>query len=540
MKRFFFFLTALLAVSAWAQAPVSPFQRGVNLSGWFQADQAGRIPFSRFGEEDFRNLKALGADAARLPINLEGLTGPAPAYQIDPRVFPFLDQAVGWAQTNGIALILDNHSDPLTPRIRSDLGRFLEAVWTQMAEHYRDKSRAIFYEVQNEPHEISSQDWGNLQQRAIDAIRAVDQIHIIVVGGADWNSVKALKELPTYHDKNLLYTFHFYDPFVFTHQGAGWTDLKDLSDVGFPPQGRKLPVFTPTAKSAWVTKAVQEYYSRDPVPGLARSLDEAATFSRERNVPVWCGEFGVYNAKSDPADRILWYRTVRGLLEQRNIPWTTWDYKDSFGLFQKDSAEVFDQDLNLPLVEALGFNSVAQRAPGPQKETRDFFLYRDGWEGGSHEAGYNHRGSVDYADSDRPHEGLYSLRLSGIERYANVVWTFAPWKDLTALVPRASLVFWVRASSPAVSFDVRFVDGSVPGPSGLPWRMSATVGSLPAGEWHQVVIPLSSMKETGAWDGSWYEARQGAFDWSRTARFEIVAEQADLAGDLWFDEIQVR
>jgi endoglucanase len=300
-----------------------------------------------------------------------------------------------------------------------------------------------------------------------------------------------------------------------------------------------VPDFQGSGKSAWVSKAVQTYYASDAVGILAKSLDQAVAFSQERNVPVWCGEFGVYNLRADPTQRVGWYRTVRGLLEDRHIPWTMWDYRNSFGLFQKDSSEVFTQDLNLPLVQALGFYSVPQSPPSPIKETAGFALYRDFWESGSREGGYNHNGSVNYADPDQPHSGMFSIKIEGVDRYSVVAWKFAPWKDMTALADHAALSLWARSTA-KFSVQARFVDGVVPGD--LPWRNGATIDSTlvpPDGQWHHVKLPLSAMKVTGAWDGTWHDPTR-PFAWGRVDHFEIVADYTDLAGiKLGFDDIEI-
>lgn len=533
-----FFGTFLLVGGMGVFAAPVPFHKGVNLSVWFQPQEAGRLAFSRYDEKTFRDLKLLGVDGVRLPINFAALTGPAPDYRIDARVFPLLDQALDWAAAQNIAVVLDNHSDPLDPRIKPDLGRFLEAVWTQMAAHFQDRPSTVLFEIQNEPHDLG-QAWAPLQQRAINAIRAVDRTHTIVVGGDNWNSIEGMRALPRYADTNLVYTFHFYDPFVFTHQGADWTDLKELSGVAFPPDGAQ-PRFNGTGKSAWVNKAVSDYYASDAVGKLRSSLDEVAAFAKDRGVPVWCGEYGVYNLRADPAHRVNWYRTVRGLLEERNIPWTMWDYKDSFGLFNKGSAELFEHDLNLPLVEALGFHTVPQKAVEPSRETAGFTLYDDSWQSGSREIGYNHKGSVDYADPADPHGGKFSLKMEDLDRYDNVGWMFVPSKDLSPIADHASLSLWVRASKP-FSLEARFVDRQANGL--LPWRMTAIIDSsqaAPDGQWHQVTIPLSSMEVTGAWDGTWHQGQPDAFRWDQVDRFELVAENHDLAGvTLGFDDVEI-
>jgi len=411
--------------------------------------------------------------------------------------------------------VLDNHSDPLDVRIRSDLEAFLTKLWTQLAAHYRGRPSSLLLELQNEPHEIVPAQWDALQHRLLKAVRAVDPERIIVLTGADWGSVTGMLALSRSDDAHIVYTFHCYDPFRFTHQGASWAGQGSLWGVRFPVPGDEAT--------------------------LARTLDAVVKFSVARGVPVWCGEFGVYDLRADAADRVAWYRTFRSLLEQRSLPWTMWDYRGSFGLFNKGSTEVFDQDLNLPLVAALGFHTVPQRAPGPVAETAGFVLYDEGWAPGSRQGGSHRMGVVNGLDETKPHAGAFSLRLSGLEQYAGPTWDFAPWKDLSALQAGA-VSLWVRSTAARFSVDLRFVDGSGPAPDALPWRNSVTVDErqVPGdGQWHRVTIPLAALVETGAWDGQWHPAQKGAFAWNRVARFEIIAEKAPLNGDLWFDEVNV-
>jgi endoglucanase len=204
---------------------------------------------------------------------------------------------------------------------------------------------------------------------------------------------------------------------------------------------------------------------------------------------------------------------------------------------------VFDRDLNVPLVEALGFTVPPQVPPGPRKETAGFWLYRDRWESGSHEGAAANGGLVDFFDTDRPHGGSFSIGWTDVGRYGWVGWTFAPYKDLSDLADAAALSFWVRTTAPRFSFDVRFVDAAGSGPDALPWRLGATFDQTQIphdGQWHHLEIPLSEMKVTGAWDGTWHAPQKGAFRWNRVARLEFVAEQTSLEGvTLHFDDVSV-
>ena len=222
-------LVVVGVVCAWGAAGAVartevPFHRGVNLTSWLQVGSARQIQFTMFTKQDIVNIKSLGCDVIRLPINLHFMTGGAPDYTVDPLFFYFLDQIVDWCEELEIHLILDNHTFDVTANTDPNVDKVLVPVWSQMAEHYQGRSTYLCYEILNEPHGIADARWGQIQQQVIIAIRAVDRVHTIVVTGAGWGSYNNLKFLPIYRDNNLIYSFHFYDPFMFTHQGASWTE----------------------------------------------------------------------------------------------------------------------------------------------------------------------------------------------------------------------------------------------------------------------------------------------------------------------------
>ena len=173
----------------------------------------------------------------------------------------------------------------------------------------------------------------------MSAIRAVDTVHTIVVTAANWGSYNNLANLPVYRDANLIYTFHFYDPFMFTHQGASWTSpsMVPLAGVPFPYGAGPMPACPPELKGTWVESSLNSYATDGTVANVKKLIDIAVQFRDERQVPVYCGECGVYMLNSDPDQRVYWYNVVRSYLEEKKLAWTTWDYEGGFGLFQKGS-----------------------------------------------------------------------------------------------------------------------------------------------------------------------------------------------------------
>ena len=349
-----------------------PFKRGVNLTNWLQTSSVQQIDFTKFTKQDFINIKSLGCDVIRLPINLHYMTKGEPDYTIDPLLYYYLDQIIDWAEELELHLILDNHSFNTAVDTSTDIGDILIPMWTQMAQYYKDRSTYVYYEVLNEPHGISDMMWNQIQQQVIDAIRAVDQTHTIIVGPAGLNSYDNLQFMPEYEDDNLIYTFHFYDPFLFTHQGASWTDpsLELLAGVPFPYDAGDIPDCPPELQNSWVKGALENYQKTGTMEHVKDLIDIAVDFQTIRDVTLFCGELGVYKPNSNDQDRIYWYNIVRNYLEEKGIPWTMWDYKGDFGLFKQGTNELFEYDLNIPLVEALGFT-----APQPAHVFYDDFVY---------------------------------------------------------------------------------------------------------------------------------------------------------------------
>jgi len=269
----------------------TPFSRGVNLTNWFQAGSAGQIQFTKYTKQDFKNIKSLGCDVIRLPINLHFMTDGEPEYILDPLFLEFLDEAVGWAEEVDIHLILDNHTFDPASSTDPSVGGVLEKVWAQMAIHYRDAHSKILYEILNEPHGIADATWNTIQQGVIDTIRTIDSTHTIIVGGVDYNSYNKLASIPEYADTNLIYTYHFYDPFIFTHQGASWVtpSMEPLSGVPYPYHPDSMPGLPSSLNGTWVGSGYNNYHNVGYDSIVKQWLDIAINFREERQVPYFAG-----------------------------------------------------------------------------------------------------------------------------------------------------------------------------------------------------------------------------------------------------------
>jgi endoglucanase len=132
-------------------------------------------------------------------------------------------------------------------------------------------------------------------------------------------------------------TVHCYEPFHFTHQGAGWVGLQALKGVRYPGPPENPLALPESLRENQAVRAFLESYNQLPAgqnPSSPRTiremLDTAHDWSRYFGRPVHLGEFGAHQP-GDPASRGRYLRDVRTLAEERGIPWTLWEWKAGFG-----------------------------------------------------------------------------------------------------------------------------------------------------------------------------------------------------------------
>ncbi len=535
----------MLAVTIITASGQAPFSRGVNLTSWFQTGNPRQIQFTKYTFKDFENIKSLGCDIIRLPINMHSMTSGEPFYVLDKVYMAFLDSAVSWCEQLELYIMIDNHTFDPDVSTTAEIEEVLTKVWVQTAEYFKDRSSYILYEILNEPHGMTTTEWGAIQGRVISAIREKDKKHTIVVGGSGYNSYNELKNLPIYYDQNLLYTFHFYDPFIFTHQGASWSNpsLVTLANVPFPYDALRMPSCPQSLKGTWIETRLNNYGNEGTEASVKQLIDNAISFRNTRKVNLFCGEFGVFNPNSPAADRVYWYDIVRKYFEQNDIPWTIWNYQEGFGLFNKDTYEFFEHDLNIPLLQALGLNTPSQTPFSVTTDTQGFMIYSD-YNGPKISDASGGAGIIDFYSSDLPNNGIYCISWDSFRQYHALTFDFKPDRDLSQLRSNNyGIDFMVRGNHPEISFEVRFVDNVSGLPGDKPWRMSKMIDKtmIPWDrKWHHIHIPFSEMKESGSWFyNAWYNP-EGKFDWSAVDRFQISIERTGtFMQNIWFDNISI-
>jgi len=528
-----------LSTSLFAQNTQCPFNKGFNLGQWFEQDSPTSIK-NLHTITELENMKMLGADHLRLPITLFNLSGDAPDYTLDPILFLHLDRVVDWAEELGMHLILDNHSGGVTDTANT---KRLVAVWQQMAARYKNRSNLVLYEIQNEPYNIDDNLWGEMQGKAIDAIRAIDTVHTIIVSPAGMGSFYNLTNLPVYEDDNLIYTFHYYEPFLYTHQGSNWTtpSMADFIGVPYPYDSVSMPEMPAEFAGTWLADAYENYKTDGNKEYNELKADIPVQFRTDRQVPLYCGEVGALQSGSTKEDREQWTQDIADIFTTREISWSMWGYGGGFGIFNEGTRWIFPDDLDTAIVEALGLTMPPTNTE-ISPDTSEIIIYDDlsnpritdvTWMGPN----------PDYYVANAA-QGDYCIRWTEATQYHTFGWELSTPKDFSILMENNFVLkFWIKTSSPDLSIDFRFNDTDLQDGVDHPWRMSKTINNTLVqmdGEWHEVEIRLKDMVDSGSWHNENWYGSEGKFDWSRIATLQFVLEHHDLGNtEVYIDDVRI-
>ncbi len=204
-----------------------------------------------------------------------------------------------------------------------------------MAKRYSNTDRnRVFFELFNEPNEVSEFEWQEVLNELVVVVRAQVPAHTFIVGAAQWNSKEALVNMELLKDTNLIYTFHFYDPFLFTHQGASWVGAAAATTgLPYPYRQQAMPNMSEETYGTWGAQKYARYPIEAQYDALYESLNTVAKWSKENKLPIFCGEWGAYKEYAAVADRCQFLGDVYSMLEKLQIPNAMWEWNGGFSFF---------------------------------------------------------------------------------------------------------------------------------------------------------------------------------------------------------------
>jgi endoglucanase len=343
-----------------AFARAQHLRHGINASEWFAqtGNYTAQQTSSYTDDADIALMAQLGFDNVRLSIDAAPLTRSFFGKD-DSNFIGRLDHAVDQVVAKGMAVQIDIHPESDYKKRVSTTGEGVDRfvmLWRKLAAHYADRNPdLVFYEIMNEPEEHDPYRWAGVQARAAAAIREVAPKNTIIAAGANWSGIGDLLMQEPLRDGNVIYTFHFYEPMQFTHQGASWTGTWPVLThaIPYPPSEESLQSSLAEVPDA-ISKYELEHYWLEhwDAQRIRLQIDAAAAWGKEHNVPLICNEFGVHRPVAPADSRARWIHDVRTALEADNIGWTMWDYRGGFGVVYKQDGQPAKVDP--AVVEALG------------------------------------------------------------------------------------------------------------------------------------------------------------------------------------------
>lgn len=319
------------------------FQKGINLGGWLSQCDYSKSRYETFiTEEDFKQIAGWGFDHVRLPFDYELLEKDS-GETLDEN-FKYLDRAIAWGNSYKLNIILDLHktigydfndfgNSEKNNLFQSDFAkdRFLN-LWDRVSARYA-KAPNVAFELLNEVTDLSfAEPWNALIVRAVETIRKNAPETPIIYGGVCWNSATYIKNLVPPLSSNILYTFHLYEPLLFTHQKAPWVKALD--------NGKDIPYTTDMEffrKNSECLGLVGENLCRSQAKAMGQEfftefLADAIEYAKLQGVPLYCGEYGVID-RADSNETVKWFRDVQEVFRRFDIGNAIWSYKEmDFGL----------------------------------------------------------------------------------------------------------------------------------------------------------------------------------------------------------------
>ena len=206
------------------------------------------------------------------------------------------------------------------------------SAWQTLAKRYAPLSTdKMFFELVNEPALTDVPKWAAIQEQMRQAVRAIAPKNTVLLTSTPNSTVYGLAQLAPAPDDDAVYTFHLYQPMVFTHQGADWNGpgWDTLQGLVYPPDAANIATIRHKVAPSLLSDL--EKYGRTGKYSISTEVDLGLAWARSHNAHVVVTEFGVYQP-APPVSRAAWLDEARQTIEKSGFGWTVWEWNSGFGV----------------------------------------------------------------------------------------------------------------------------------------------------------------------------------------------------------------
>lgn len=308
---------------------------GVNLSllehTWEPADSLLKVDIT----EKLKRIKELGFKTVRLPVAFDMYLQPNSS-NLQLQLVDKLGDAFNTCQKLGLSLIITYHYGKIyygSDNRYSERDRILW-MWKQLQNKFRGMGyESLFFELYNEPTEERSA-WKEDINYIINGLRWEEKERYYIIGGTNYNNADELLDLGKLNDSKIIYTIHFYEPYIFTHQGAEWVkDRTYMTNIPYPYDKKRMPNLDKSSQGS----AVEQDYAKYPAEGtkeyITVRLRRLTEECKKRNMALVCTEAGVIT-NAEEKYRRNYLEDITNIMKELHIPLVLWDYDQKFSIIQ--------------------------------------------------------------------------------------------------------------------------------------------------------------------------------------------------------------
>ena len=336
---------------------VTGYKKGVNLGGWLSQcvdENYTDAHYASFiSKADIDKIASWGCDHVRLPIDYNVIQTDD-GDMIEAR-YSYIDNCIEWCKANNLKIVLDIHkvngfvfdnTDCFAFFHEDELQAKFIKLWEALATRYGHLTDMVTFELLNEvtAREVA-EDWNRISKKTIEAIRKIAPDIRIMVGGIFNSSIYGLTLMDAPYDENVVFTFHCYNPLVYTHQNAHWIPTMPKGyTCSYPLSHREMyershEIFG----SDFDSEFEKDSDALIDVNYFKKMFAPALEVAKKFNVPLYCGEYGVID-QADCHDAVKWLADINQSLDELNLARAIWTYKNKdFGLVDEHYAPVLDR-----------------------------------------------------------------------------------------------------------------------------------------------------------------------------------------------------
>lgn len=349
------FLAALL--TGCGKATEFDIAKGVNIGNWLsQSWVMGEQREKIFTEEDIELLVENGFDHLRLPVDESQLFNRD--MTLNESTVELIHKTIGCCLEHGLKVIFDLHTlrsfnfmDNDAPLWKSeeeqnklvDMWRTIQGLLCEYPV------TDVAYELLNEAVAPTDEQWSQLMLRLLAMVRETEKDRVVVFGANMQNQVGHVKNIQVPEgDRNIMLSFHFYEPLLLTHYQAYWTQFRTLhfeQSLQYP--GQLIPDELYGSLTDEEKAIVEPYNLSFDKEWIRGQWQEAVDYAMEKGLRLYLGEFGCLVNCGEQA-RLAWLKDVVGLARELGIPYSMWEYNSQFGFADRENKGVIT---NRPLME---------------------------------------------------------------------------------------------------------------------------------------------------------------------------------------------